>query len=77
MLLKTAVPVTEDDSKSNADYYDVKSTLTNSSRGSTHSIRIADSSGKPKKKQKTLLSFKPAKNEQEPTVNDVMNLLVY
>ena len=73
MLLKTVLPITEDDSKSDADYYDVKSTLTNPSRGSTHSIRIADSSGKPKKKQKTLLSFKQAKSEEEPTVNDVMN----
>ena len=73
MLLKTVVPITEDDSKSDADNYDVKSTLTNSSRGSTHFIRIADSSGEPKKKQKTLLSFKQAKSEQEPTVNDVMN----
>ena len=74
MLLETAVPVTEDDSRSDSDYYDEKSTLTSSSisKRSTHSITIADSSDKPKKNQKTLLSFKEAKKEQEPTLNDVM-----
>ena len=64
MLLETAVPVTEDVSRSGADYYDEKS--------STHSITIADSSDKLKKDQKTLLSFKQAKREQEPALNDVM-----
>ena len=51
MLLETAVPVTEDDFRSGADYYDEKSTLTSSiiSRRSTHSIKIADSLDKPKK----------------------------
>ena len=74
MLLETAVPVTEDDSRSDADYYDKKSALTSFSisRRSTHSITMADSSDKPKKNQKTLLSFKPAKSEQEPTLDDVM-----
>ena len=64
----------EDDSRSDADYYEEKSTLTSSSisRNSTYSITIADSSDKPKKNQKTLLSFKQAKSEQEPTLNDVM-----
>ena len=72
MLLETAVPVTEDDSRSDADYCDEKSNLTNSSRRSTHSITIAVSSDKPKKNQKTLLSLKQVKSEQEPTLNDVM-----
>ena len=51
MLLETAVPVTEDDSRSGADYYDEEGTLTSSSIGrpSTHFIKIADSSDKPKK----------------------------
>ena len=74
MLLETAVPVTEDDSRSDADYYHEKNTLTSSSvnRQSTYSITIADSSDKPKKNQKTLFSFKQAKSEQEPTLSDVM-----
>ena len=74
MLLETAVPVTEDDSRSEADYYHEKSAFKSSSinRSSTHSITIADSSDKPKKNQKTLLSFKQAKSEQEPTLSDVM-----
>ena len=74
MSLETAVPVTEDDSRSHADYYNEKSAPTSSSisRRSTHSITIADSSDKPKKKQMTLLSFKQAKSDQEPTLNDVM-----
>ena len=51
MPLETAVPVTEDDSRSHADYYNEKSAPTSSSisRRSTHSITIADSSDKPKK----------------------------
>ena len=55
MLLETAVPVTEDDSRSDADYYVEKSRLTSSSIStrSTHSITIADNSEKPKKNQKT------------------------
>ena len=74
MLLETAVPLTEDDSRSDADYYDEKSTLTSSSisRLSPHSITIADSSDKPKKYLKTLLSFKQAKSDQGPTLDDVM-----
>ena len=74
MILETAVPVTEDDSRSNADYYDEKNALRSFSisRRSTHSITIADRLDKPKKNQKTLLSFKQAKSEQEPTINDVM-----
>ena len=74
MLLETAVPVTEDDSRSDADYYDEKSTLTKCrvSRYSTHFISIVDSSCKPKKNQKTLLSFKYAKTEQESTLNDII-----
>ena len=63
MLLETAVLVTENDSRSDVDDYDEKSTLTNSSRRSTHSITMADSSDKLKKNQKTLLSFKQAKSE--------------
>ena len=82
MLFETAVPLTEDGSRSDADYRDEKSALTSSSisRGSTHSITIPDSSDKPKKNQKTLLSFKLAKGEQEPTINDVIGIhkqLVY
>lgn len=46
MLLETAVPVIEDDSRSDTDYYDDKSIFTNSSRLSTHSITIMDSSDK-------------------------------
>ena len=74
MLLETAVPVTKDYSRSDADYCDEKSTLagSNINRRSTHSITIADSSDKPKKNQKALLSFKQAKSEQEPTLSDVM-----
>ena len=72
MLLETAVLVTENDSRSDVDDYDEKSTLTNSSRRSTHSITMVDSSDKPKKNQKTLLSFKQAKSEQESTLNYVM-----
>ena len=74
MILETAVPVTEDDSRSNADYYDEKNALRSYSisRCSTHSITIIDRLDKPKKNQKTLLSFKQAKSEQEPTINDVM-----
>ena len=55
MLLETAVPVTENDSRSNADYYDEKNALRSFSisRRSTHSITIADRSDKPKKNQKT------------------------
>ena len=74
MLLETSVLVTEDDSRSDDDYYDEKSTLRSSSisRRSTHSITIADRLDKPKKNQKTLLSFKQAKREQEPPLNDVI-----
>ena len=74
MLLETAVPVTEDDSRSGADYYDEKSTLTSSSisRRSSHSIKITDSSDNPKENQKSLLSLKHAKSEHDPTLNDVM-----
>ena len=70
MLLETAVPVTEDDSISDADYYDQKSALRSSStsRRTTHSIAIADRSDKLKKNQKTLLSFKQAESEKEPTL---------
>ena len=46
MLLETAVPVIEDDSRSDTDYYDDKSTFTNSSRLSTYSVTIMDSSDK-------------------------------
>ena len=60
MLLETAVTVTEDDSRPDADYYDEKSALRISSIStrSTHSITIVDRSDKSKKNQKTLLSFK-------------------
>ena len=60
MLLETAVTVTEDDSRPDADYYDEKSALriSNISTRSTHSITIVDRSDKSKKNQKTLLSFK-------------------
>ena len=72
MFLETAVPLAEDDSRSDAHYHDEKNTLTNSSTRSTYSITIADSSDKPKKNEKIVLSFKQAKKEQEPILNDVM-----
>ena len=72
MFLETAVPLAEDDSRSDAHYHDEKNTLTNSSTRSTYSITIAHSSDKPKKNEKIVLSFKQAKKEQEPILNDVM-----
>ena len=46
MLMETALSVTEGNSRSDFDNYDEKSALKNTSRRSTHSITIADSSDK-------------------------------
>ena len=73
MLLETAITATESDSRSDANYYDEKSTLTNSSRLSTHSITIAYSSDKAKKKRRLCcLSNKQKVIKNQPRTNDVM-----